>query len=362
MATNNFDKRKEFSLVAVIHNTGLLVTHIMLLLLFHFLHVTPMFYFNIASVIFYIISYSLLGKYIQLYLIVMLTEILVHLVSATVCIGWDAGFPTYSFGVISVIYYTKYIYIRKTLMRYIPFLVTVCSVGTYIALRIYSHLVPPLYPQDPNVLLYCFLANSFLIFVFIFISLHDYTKVVIKSEDKLHQIADYDELTQVYTRRKIHDILADYHAKAEQGRLNFCITIVDVDNFKKINDSFGHDAGDFVLKSICQKIGDIIKEEKKELSTDIARWGGDEFLIVQKYAPVNPEDEKATVDECKHTIQRLHDLTLAKQYTYDGNILPVGMTCGFAAHVKGDTITETFKNADEKLYKGKLMGKNVVIF
>ncbi len=321
-----------------------------------------MFYFNIASVVFYALSYLFILHFIQLYIIAMPLEIILHLMAATVCVGWDAGFSIYCFGLISVIYYTKYIYIRKKLMRYIPFLVTITAIFLFLALRIYSYVVPPFYRQEEAVLHRCFLANSALIFVFIFFSLHNYTKVVIKSEDKLHQIADYDELTQVYTRRRMHEILADYQANAEKGGVNFCITIVDVDNFKRINDTFGHDAGDYVLKTICKKMVDGVKEEKSGPATDIARWGGDEFLIVQKYEAKTPVQESAAIDECKHIIQHLHDSIMSSRYLYNESILPVGMTCGFAAHNKGSTITETFKNADEKLYKGKLMGKNVVMF
>lgn len=187
-------------------------------------------------------------------------------------------------------------------------------------------------------------------------SLFDYTKIVLNNEEKLHLIADFDELTKVYTRRKIHEILNEYHKEANKGKQNFCISIIDVDNFKHINDTFGHDTGDYVLKTICQNMKLSISKHAENY-TDIARWGGDEFLIVQKY-----DNKTITLEQCKNTISEIQNYISSYRFMSKDIRLPVSLTIGFASHTKGESIDKTFKTADENLYKGKLKGKNTVVF
>ncbi|MCR5762899.1 MAG: GGDEF domain-containing protein [Treponema sp.] len=286
----------------------------------------------------------------------VIIEVQVHLVMATLLIGWESGFPLYPFGLIMVIYYTKYIYYDKKFMKPIPFIVSIASIMEFVILKIYMFTHNPYYSISKRIINQFSLFNSLLIFMLIMISLVDYTNVVVKTEKILHRIADFDELTQVFTRRKIHEILNEYHKAAENNKGNFCISIMDIDNFKHINDTFGHDTGDYVLKTICKNMKAIISKNTKKY-TDIARWGGDEFLIVQKY-----DEKNVTIEQCKDIISSIQKNISSCNFTSNGTRLPVSLTIGFASHRKGSSIDETFKNADENLYKGKLKGKNTVVF
>ena len=289
MTISNVDKHKKFFHIALFFNSALLLVHTIFLITFYAISVKEMFYFNIASVTIYLLTFIMIfKKHIQAFILTVIIEVQLHLIAATLLIGWESGFPLYPFGIISVIYYTKYIYYDKKFMKYIPMVVSISSILEFAALKLFTTFNAPLYSVSSKILFRFAIFNSILIFMLIMISLIDYTNVVLETEKVLHHIADFDELTQVFTRRKIHELLNEYHKMAESGKQNFCISIMDVDNFKYINDTFGHDTGDYVLKTICKNIKSELSKSTGKY-TDIARWGGDEFLIVQQY-----EDRKST--------------------------------------------------------------------
>ncbi len=357
MTISNVDKHKKFFYIALFFNCALLLVHALFLITFYVLSVKEMFYFNIASVSIYIFTFLLIfKKRIQAFILTVIIEVQLHLIAATLSIGWESGFPLYPFGLITVIYYTKYIYYDKKFMKPIPIIVSVFAIIEFVSLKVVTVLTEPRYIIQPLVLTRFSIFNGLLIFMLIMISLIDYTNVVLKTEKVLHHIADFDELTNVFTRRKIHELLNEYHKMAENGKQNFCISIMDVDNFKYINDTFGHDTGDYVLKTICKNIKSELSKNSKKY-TDIARWGGDEFLIVQQY-----DDKSVTLEQCRNTIATIQNNISNYNFTKKGTKLPVSLTIGFASHNKGDSIDETFKNADENLYKGKVKGKNTVVF
>ncbi len=365
MTIYDVDRQKKFFYIALFFNVALLLVHSTFLLVFRLISVKEMYYFNIVSVSIYIFTFYLIfKKYMQAFIILVIVEVQVHLVCATIFIGWDSGFPFYPFGLIMVIYYTRYIYYDRKYMQPIPLIVSLTSIVEFIVLKIHTIKTIPVYIIDKGILDRFMIFNGLLIFLLIMISLIDYTSVVLETEKRLHRIADYDELTQVFTRRKIHEILKEYHKTAEKGKENFCISIMDVDNFKHINDTFGHDTGDYVLKKICQNIKSVLAQNTKKY-TDVARWGGDEFLIVQQY-----DGKTVTLEQCKNTISTIHSNIASYKFTKkhsptapsSAERLPVSLTIGFASHNKGDSIDETFKNADENLYIGKEKGKNIVVF
>lgn len=354
---NLIDKDTEFRIVALALNAVLLAVHTCLLVAFYLLHVTPMFLFNIASVSIYALCFLIIIKaQIQIFLVLIISEILLHMLSATFFVGWSTGFFLYSFGIPCVIYYTSYIFVDKKYMKYILPVTTALSVIVFFFLYFLNLYQQPVYQLSSKNQTRFFIANSFLIFSLIIISLYNFTRIVIISESQLHSLADFDELTSVYTRRKGHEELSKYFAKSKKGDSNFCIAIMDVDNFKQINDSRGHDAGDFVLKNISRKMQEALGSTKRRHSF-ICRWGGDEFLIAQNY-----DGKNSTLASCRAMIQKIHDDISGSTFVFYNKNLNVSMTGGFADHGTGQTIDETFKIADENLYKGKELGKNCVVY
>ena len=125
----------------------------------------------------------------------------------------------------------------------------------------------------------------------------------------------------------------------------------DIDNFKKTNDTFGHDCGDIVLKTISGVISDSIGE--KDLA---CRWGGEEILIIMH----------GSRGECYERVEKMRLQIAGLNISHEGEPVPTTMTFGFADNSEnpdpGDVhIEELISIADKRLYEGKRSGKNVVV-
>ena len=132
---------------------------------------------------------------------------------------------------------------------------------------------------------------------------------------------------------------------------NFSIIMIDIDFFKKVNDTYGHDAGDEVLKSLA----DILKNEKVgNEAFRPGRWGGEEFMVV--CGGYNGDIKKiAAYFETLRT--RIADNVI----NYNGTEIKVTATIGLALYEPHKTLNELVKEADAKLYKGKESGRNRVV-
>ena len=138
-------------------------------------------------------------------------------------------------------------------------------------------------------------------------------------------------------------------AASRSGASRVCIlTHADLDNFKNINDSYGHDAGDQVL----QKFGEVLREGTR--ASDIrARMGGDEFLLVMTHL-----DEKST----RLTVKRLRAQFAALKFSFGGDIVSVTASFGIVGFQGKEPpdFSKLVRQADKALYSGKRAGRNQV--
>ena len=125
---------------------------------------------------------------------------------------------------------------------------------------------------------------------------------------------------------------------------NDVVAMIDLDDFKKINDIHGHNAGDYVLK----KTAELMKETCSE--STISRWGGEEFLILF--------NENTDINEI---LEKLRLAVDSYNYIYDGEKIKVSVTIGFARRENINSIDKWIQEADDKLYIGKKSGKNIVV-
>ncbi len=161
-----------------------------------------------------------------------------------------------------------------------------------------------------------------------------------KAYEELH----VDPLTKAYNRKALEKDLKELLNKGKEEDLDLVIAIVDVDNFKQINDEYGHLVGDFVLVKLTQIIKNIIKQHGK-----IYRYGGDEFIIV--FYPVKLSLAQKLVENIVKKISK----TALK---YKDNLIKVTISVGVAAHQKGNSMESLLKKADEALYFVKNHDKN----
>lgn len=163
------------------------------------------------------------------------------------------------------------------------------------------------------------------------------------SMEKLNDMAFRDGLTGLYNRRYvIGDLLEDIRNKHDKNRKNIMI-LADIDDFKKVNDTYGHDAGDMALVCIANIIdGQCYKHR-------VIRWGGEEFLIVLLSVT---EDEAFEISE---SIRK--EVESFKIYHEDVEF-SCTLTLGLHAFHDEEGIEESINRADKALYAGKRSGKN----
>ena len=175
----------------------------------------------------------------------------------------------------------------------------------------------------------------------------DHRKNILVENKRLQEIIITDELTQVYNRRYIDFQLKNFMNEAIEFEQSFGLIFVDIDNFKQVNDTYGHNTGDEVLKLVARTIHSNLR------SNDIlGRWGGEEFIVIGK---VKDESELLILAE---KIRILIDKSSVKLE----NHLDLGVTISLGATMyrNNDLVTQIVERADKAMYQSKQTGKNKV--
>jgi diguanylate cyclase (GGDEF)-like protein len=167
-----------------------------------------------------------------------------------------------------------------------------------------------------------------------------------RHEAKLDRLASFDALTGVLTRRLLEDHLSQAIARARRHEHVFAVLYLDLDGFKPINDTFGHQAGDHVLKVVASRIVGSVR-----ITDRVARVGGDEFVIVLD----GVEDDRAAVRVAEKILR-----FLAEPIPFhDGQRVSVCASIGismFPSH--GQEIDTLLARADQAMYESKTAGRN----
>ncbi|HEX3533419.1 MAG TPA: diguanylate cyclase [Gemmatimonadaceae bacterium] len=167
--------------------------------------------------------------------------------------------------------------------------------------------------------------------------------------DKLREISLTDGLTGVENRRSLEEHLKDQWSHSVRLHEPMAVVMCDIDKFKSVNDQFGHQAGDAVLKAIAQ----ILKGEAREIDR-VGRYGGEEFLLI---LPGTVLDAAVTFAE------RVREKVESHTFAYEGGTLRRTMSCGVAAapHPKVKDQEGLVRAADDALYVAKETGRNRVV-
>jgi len=158
--------------------------------------------------------------------------------------------------------------------------------------------------------------------------------------DRAYKELRIDPLTKVYNRKALEIDLKEILEKGKDRDLDLVIAIIDVDNFKEVNDEYGHLVGDFVLIKLADTMKSLIRKSDK-----IYRYGGDEFVIVFN---------RSTLAHAKKSIERIIYKIYRTTLKYKENYIKITISAGITEHKAGDTIESIIKRADEALYKAKV--------
>ena len=174
------------------------------------------------------------------------------------------------------------------------------------------------------------------------VSLTDVTDME-NEKKRFETLSVMDSLTQIYNRLKLNELIDYEIVRAKRFEHNLSLLMFDIDNFKRINDTFGHQVGDSVLKEIAGLVSKSVRS-----TNTFARWGGEEFVVL--IVETAMEGAKTYAEKLRGDIEKY-------RFNIAGNV-----TCSFgvAQFMDGDDMESLVKRADEALYKAKDGGRNRV--
>ena len=192
-------------------------------------------------------------------------------------------------------------------------------------------------------------VNSLLRIKALQVALKAREKELSELNDQLRRISLTDGLTQIENRRSLNERLHEMWQHSVRLHEPISLVMCDIDKFKSVNDNYGHQAGDAVLKEFAQ----VLKSEAREIDR-VGRYGGEEFLLV---LPGTVLDAAVTFAE------RLREKVASHTFTYEGGTLTRTMSCGVAAspHPRVKDEDALLRAADDALYVAKETGRNRVV-
>lgn len=277
----------------------------------------------------------------------------IFLVSHYVSLGPSFGFQYVSIGMIPFMYYLAYVNgggVEISKKGSIASFIVLCVVSMAC-----SNLKYPLKGAEASEISRRIVTLLNLSLTF-YISIRFMTEFVKKTysdvgilenrNSDIEKSANVDALTGLLNRRSIEASINKAIFLARGEGQNFSVLMCDIDNFKHVNDTYGHDCGDQVLKNIASVIKGEVRPEDL-----VFRWGGEEILIIVKGGEYIA---KAVAERCRKSIED-------SSVNYNDREVKVTVTIGGATYYQGVTRDDLVNKADKNLYEGKQNGKNQVV-
>lgn len=167
-----------------------------------------------------------------------------------------------------------------------------------------------------------------------------------KLHDEIFDLSITDELTSLYNRRYFNKLVSEEFYRAERYKRNVSCLMLDIDHFKKINDTYGHEGGDYILKEISKILTGSLRQSDKT-----CRFGGEEFVV---FLPeTNGREAELAAENLRKEIEK-------SEFNYRNNRIPVTVSIGFASFMEGPVkkSEDLMAYADKALYKAKEDGRN----
>ena len=177
------------------------------------------------------------------------------------------------------------------------------------------------------------------------VRLQDQKNELAQALTRIQVLATRDELTGLFNRRHMLEVLTQHQKRLERsGHHRFCLALLDIDHFKRINDTHGHYVGDEVLREFAATLQSSLRD------TDVlARWGGEEFLLlINDTAP----------EQANFGLDRARELLAAKPLLSHMPDLKVTFSAGLTSYDDDEELSQCIERADKALYQAKRTGRN----
>lgn len=310
------------------------------LLLFLWFDAPLLAWLNIASIALYAAAYALLMRRMNgMALVLIWTEVLGHATIGTLLIGWDSGF-----------HYYLLMFIPATIVsgahRLRPFVLVGLLFLFYIGLHTAALQFGTLAPLRPPGLWVVHAFNVAVVFAMAAYTANYYYGTVRRAERQLAALAATDPLTGLSNRRSLLDRAEQALAQTHRTDQPMALVLADIDHFKHINDTHGHEVGDRAIVHVATLLAHCCRAQDMA-----ARWGGEEFLIL---LPATTGSAAAVLAE------RLRDAVAAQPLPHDGSAIAVTLSLGVAEVLAQESLGTAIARADRALYRSKETGRNRV--
>lgn len=328
--------------------------HLLYMQMFTICSVFPLVMYNLIVMALYIMLFLAI-KSEQVVLVYSLTfgELVFNAILSTVLVGWDSGFFLCIICIVPIGFYLAFSTIKSKWRIVFPLFLTLIAYIVYVLLYQYTLKNGTLIEVKTEKIPTLFMANTFVIFFLLaivsfnfIIEMLDSTHALLTKNESLGHAANVDPLTGLLNRRGMEIHLQETMNSAKLKGTLFSVIIGDIDNFKRINDTFSHECGDRALIHVA----DIMKGAIRA-GDAVCRWGGEEFLILVQG---NGDTARMIGERIRQTIEN-------HSFMYKDDEIRFTMTFGASAYEPGFAMSTIIKQADDKLYEGKTSGKNKVV-
>lgn len=314
---------------------------------------------NLAATLFYTFLVLVLvprEKY-RLLFIMALVEIEINASVASILLGDGYEFMLYTLSLIPGAFYVEHTWPaavkKKHSLNLIPIISTFCICVMYVLVDVHYVFMEPIFTGETitsmrrgfhyfNIMIaLCVLLAFSVLFA---LEVRYIQKMLNDENARLGKIASIDPLTKALNRRSFTDAI-NLEIK-EKDDLQFGLILLDIDDFKKVNDTYGHIVGDEVLVRVAK----VMRQNLRE-GDILVRWGGEEFLLLIH----------GTKEECVTVAERVRESISGEVFDTEKVQFSVTATLGLAEYQAGLQVRTLVDMADQKMYYGKTHGKNQVV-
>lgn len=327
-----------------------MLVHTFFIFLFAKIDLSFMLCFNILSSLMYFIGFIFAKSAARnpIWIILMYLEIVIHAVICNYLLDWSYGFALYSLLVVPISYYLAYMHPKISNPSRFGNILSLINLSTMLFSIITSDGEMAIYDADFSkfVSSFNFVISALVISIFSGIYLYEIKTTLSnlsEKNDELNFLAVYDPLTKLRNRHHITEVFSEF----ERDTKPFCVILSDIDDFKRINDTYSHDCGDKVLVTVSE----IIRKHVDDKGV-VCRWGGEEILLVVS----------GKSDECLELAERIRLEIQNQQMSFGIKQINITMTFGFTDYSEAMNIEKLVSIADKRLYEGKRNGKNQIVY
>ena len=320
-------------------NIVYLILHVFYLILFIISKLYILVYVTAGVIAIYALFFILIKKKkYYLYALLCGNEFIAYISVTTIMLGFGTGFHFYLIGLCIVSFFTSYFSKTKNIRGSIIWVGL--SLAIYLTLFFVTEFNPPYYAIERWLEITLFVTHAVVVFAFVASYLVVFLKYALSLEKKIMNESRTDELTQINNRYALYDFYET------EDKSSMALVLFDIDNFKNINDEYGHVTGDYILKRVAEIATNTLSD------SFVCRYGGEEFVAVLSSNKEAPFFDR--LEELRKNIEK-------ETFEFEKAKIKITITLGVAKYSEGLSLEKWIEIADSKMYSGKKTGKNKTV-